>query len=184
MTIDMQNSKKSDYPDLAVVYFTDGATLGPAIVLRSVGAELAELILEAFSQVYDQGLDASIGNVGAAMCFRAVATGNEVSLLPPPMCANYPMQLGWLHQPDQAVGGIGSVIVNVKELEATTYGGRGFPEVAESNPYQPCTFLTEVLRGMPPSGVEPSPEPKKPAPKKTAARKKAGRKKTTGPIEV
>lgn len=185
-------------PDVAVLYFTDGISLGPAIRARSVGAELPELILGTLNQLHRHGLPTTIGTATAALCYRAVASGNHVSCTAAPNLSNFPQQLAYLFRRDNAIGGIGVVLVNLNEKLITTYGGRGFQTACPSNPFMPATFPIEELLSEPASGFEPAEEPAAPGqkmatPHKKAAKKKGGRKKgarkkaaaeTPGEVEI
>ena len=144
-----QQNPNTRYPNVAEVYFTDGVNMGPAVMLLEVGEyELAELIVSAIDQITDQDFVATYAHVCAAFVFQAVATGNRVSLHPAPMRNSFPQQFSSLLQQERAVGGVGTVIVDVSRGMVTTYGGRGFNEVAPSNPYQPCAFKIELLDDM------------------------------------
>lgn len=192
--IDVQSQNQNTrFLNAAEVYFTDGVSMGPAVVLLEVGEyELAELIVSAIDQMTDQDFEATYAHDCAAFVFQAVATGNRVSLHPAPMRNSFPQQFASLLLPERAIGGVGTVIVDVSRGMVTTYGGRGFNEVAPSNPYQPCAFKFDLLDDMPASGQEPAPEvaarpARKVAAKKKASRKKGGRKKAaarTGDVEV
>ncbi len=171
---------QNDWPDLAEVYFCDNVTLGPMIALLEVGDELAELLPATFKELEAQGTeDPTIGRAGAMFTFLAVGTGNHVSLNAAINRVNMGAQIAAMHCREYAPGGIGVVLVNVATRLVTTYGGRGFPDIQECNPFAPMTISIEELGRAEPSGVKPvkAPTKKRAARKKKAARKKAARKK-------
>ena len=162
--------------DVAEVYFTDGVVLGASVAMRNVGVELPELILGTFEQIKAQ-LDKppTLGTATAVFIYRAVGTGNHVSVNPPPTRVNLGAQLSYIFQREHAIGGIGTVIINLATGMVTVYGGRGFPDLHPSNPYMESEFSIEVLLKAQKSGIDPVDAPQKPARKK-AARKKAAKK--------
>ena len=167
--------------DCAEVYFTDGVCLGPMIAMRSVGDELAELITGTIDQLeFQELLPASLGTAGAVFVFRAVYACNHVSLNAPPNLNGLGAQIGYLHRREYAPGGVGVVIIDMREEKVITYGGRGFPSISAPNLFQATSVTFEDLRSVATSGNAQAPldarDPAK-APKKTAARKKAAKKK-------
>jgi hypothetical protein len=169
------------YPDVAEVYFTDGVNLSPSVAMKDVGGELPSLILAAFAELKRQELwPPTLGVATAALTYQAVATGNHVSVNAPPNAGNFGLQLGWIYRRENAVGGIGVVIVNLMDATVTTYGGRGFPEIVGSAPYFACSFPLDDLEKAPLFGEVPAPpvnaRPAKNA-KKKAAKKKAAKRK-------
>lgn len=185
----------SDLPDCAAVYFHDGMTLGPMIALATRGDELPQLIVESFMDLSRQGNDQpTFGQVGAMLVYKAVAAGHIVSLQPPPPRGGLGNQLASLFTREASLGGIGVVLIDMIEKTCTTYGGRGFPEIAPGPPFTPVTFplgLLEEARRADLSFVnapatkelEPPLQKKKTARKKTA-KKKAGKKKAAGKTDV
>ncbi len=165
------------YPDVAEVYFTDGVNLSPSVAMKDVGGELPSLILAAFAELKRQELwPPTLGVATSALTYQAVATGNHVSVNVPPNMGNYGLQLAWIYRRENAVGGIGVVIVNLTEATVTTYGGRGFPEIVGSAPYFASTFPLDDLGRAPLFGEIPAApvtaRAKKPAAKKRAKAKK------------
>ncbi len=175
--------------DCAEVYFTDGVCLGPMIAMRSVGDELAELITGTIDQLeFQELLPASLGTAGAVFVFRAVYACNHVSLNAPPNLNGLGAQIGYLHRREYAPGGVGVVIIDMREEKVTTYGGRGFPSISAPNLFQATSVTFEELRSVATTGNVQAPlqakgsaaPAKKAAPRKKAARKKAARKKGGG----
>jgi hypothetical protein len=159
------------------------------IAMRSVGDELAELITGTIDQLeFQELLPASLGTAGAVFVFRAVYACNHVSLNAPPNLNGLGAQIGYLHRREYAPGGVGVVIIDMREEKVITYGGRGFPSIREPNLFQPTTVTFEELRSVAVSGNAQAPlEPKDPAkaakkaaPKKKGSRKKGAKKKGSG----
>lgn len=175
-------SVRNDMPNLAEVYFHDGITLGPMIALRAVGDELSELIVRTFTELEAQGTEQpTLGRCGAMLTFLAVGTGNEVSLNPAINRTSLGTQIAAMHSREYAPGGIGVVLVDISQMLVVTYGGRGFPEVQECNPFSPTTITVDQLRGAKPSGIVPVSAPRKdelikPKKKGTRRKKAAGKK--------
>lgn len=165
--------------DLAVVHFSDGIVIGPQVGLRDVGSELAELILGTLDQIENtEGLLLSVGTATAVFAFRAVGTGNHVSVNTPMVdIARFGMSLGHLFRPELSVGGVGMVVIDINAGIVHTYGGRGFPEVCPAPLFMHGQFPIEELAMCTASGIEKPAAPVKKAAKKKAGRKKAAKKK-------
>lgn len=164
-------------PDYVEVYFHDGVNLGPMIEMAAVGDELPEIIVGTFAALHDQAItNPTIGQAGAMLTFKAVSSGNAVSLNPGPVRHGLGQQINVLHSREYAPGGIGVVLINIREQTVSVYGGRGF-EVAPGNPFQQNTFPIALLEESVASGfVQAEPVPPKPKAKgkKRKAKAKGG----------
>lgn len=165
-------------PDYVEVYFHDGINLGPMIEMAAVGDELPEIIVGAFAALHDQMIhNPTVGQAGAMLTFKAVSSGNAVSLNPGPVRHGLGQQINVLHSREYAPGGIGVVLIDIRELTVSVYGGRGF-DVAPGNPFQQNTFPIALLEQSVASGfVQADPVPPKP---KTKAKKRKAKGKGGG----
>ena len=161
-------------PDYVEVYFHDGINLGPMIEIAAVGDELPEIIIGTFAALHDQAIpNPTIGQAGAMLTFKAVSSGNAVSLNPGPVRHGLGQQINVLHSREYAPGGIGVVLIDIREQTVSVYGGRGF-EVAPGNPFQQNTFPIELLEQSVASGfTQADPVPPKPKAKAKAKKRKA-----------
>ena len=171
-------------PDYVEVYFHDGVNLGPMIEMAAVGDELPEIIVGAFAALHDQAItNPTIGQAGAMLTFKAVSSGNAVSLNPGPVRHGLGQQINVLHSREYAPGGIGVVLIDIRAQTVSVYGGRGF-DVAPGNPFQQNTFPIELLAQAAASGftqAEPAAAKAKAKPKK---RKGKGKGKSSGEAVV
>ncbi len=154
-------------PALAHVIFTNEKEMGPVIVLRDAGEDLPALLKASLAQLGEQKVDLGPGTWAAAFIFHAVARGCHVDILPPPPGQHAAMQMAAIFHPDAAFGGVGWVVVNTTGTEVLTYGGRGFPAIAEASPHTPASYDLKDLFALVVEHVEDAEveeiEPEKPS---------------------